>query len=106
MKLLNKNRATIPTLEHDNRTAASDLDKATLLKKFFASCWNSGEQPLTEDTCPCVDLPAFEIPPEEVFALINKLDVKKANGPDGISAFMLRATAGSITSSLVQLLNQ
>ena len=105
MKLLNKNRATIPTLERDNCTAASDLDKATLLNTFFASCWNSGEQPLTEDTCPCVDLPAFEISPEEVFALINKLDVKKANGPDGISAFMLRATAGSITSSLVQLFN-
>ena len=41
MKLLNKNRATSPTPERDNCTAASDLDKATLLNTFFASCWNS-----------------------------------------------------------------
>ena len=36
---------------------------------------------------------------------MNKLDVNKANGPDGISAFMLKATARSIASPLAQLFN-
>ena len=43
------------------------------------------------------------ITPEYVLHLINGLDTTKANGPDGISAFMLKATANSIASSLAKL---
>ena len=41
----------------------------------------------------------------EIEQLLKGLDVSKANGPDGISAHMLRATSGSIASSLISLFN-
>ena len=41
--------------------------------------------------------------PEEVLHLIRGLDVKKANGPDGVSAYMLKASAESIAYSLAKL---
>ena len=41
--------------------------------------------------------------PEEVLHLIKGLDVRKASGPDGVSAYMLRATAESIAPSLAKL---
>ena len=40
---------------------------------------------------------------EEVLHLISGLDISKANGPDGISAYMLKATAESIASPLAKL---
>ncbi len=40
---------------------------------------------------------------DEVFNLLSNLDTTKANGPDGISAKMLKATAETITPMLFNL---
>ena len=61
------------------------------------------EQPLTEELYHCPDLPTHEVTPEEVFALMNKHDVNKANGYNCIPAFVLKATGRSISSPLAQL---
>ena len=42
---------------------------------------------------------------EKVIFLIMSLDPSKANGPDGISAQMLKGTAHRIVSSLTKLFN-
>ena len=42
---------------------------------------------------------------DEVFFLIKSLDLSKANGPDGISAQMLKGMAHSIAPSLINLFN-
>ena len=42
---------------------------------------------------------------KELVHLINGLDLSKANGPGGIAARMLKATADSIAPSLTNLLN-
>ena len=42
---------------------------------------------------------------KEVYRLLSTLDVTKANGPDEISARMLKHTATSITSSITNLFN-
>ena len=42
---------------------------------------------------------------EEVIFLIMSLDLSKANGPDEISAQMLKGTAHSIAPSLTKLFN-
>ena len=42
---------------------------------------------------------------EEVQWLINRLDTAKSNGPDGISARMLKAVASSIAPSVTKLFN-
>ena len=52
------------------------------------------------------NLPPFEdtiISTEQVFNLIGQLDTNKANGPDGISAFMLKSISSSIALSLAKL---
>ena len=41
VKVLNKNRVTIPSLNLDDIAAVSDDEKANMLSNFFARCWNS-----------------------------------------------------------------
>ena len=43
------------------------------------------------------------VSPDEVLHIIYGLDINKANGPDGISAYMLKATAENIVYSLAKL---
>ena len=78
--------------------------KAEMFNKFFASCWNTSELPLSEEVhsiqSSFCDL---TVTPDEVFHLINALDTNQASGPDNISAFMLKATAESIAEPLAKL---
>ena len=69
---------------------------------FFSSCFNSAVSPLTQLTPPSDENPPNYCPDdflcteEEVATLIHSLDVSIANGPDGISAKMLKGTLSSI----------
>ena len=107
IKQINKNRSTIPQLLHCDQLVSDDKHKADILNDYFASCWNTLEKPLDELIFHDTDnLPPFEdtiISAEQVFNLISQLDTNKANGPDGISAFMLKSTASSIASPLAKL---
>ena len=80
MKLLNKNRDTIPPLQcSDDIFAASDRDKANMLNDFFATCWNTSQPPLSEDMfCAMLsDIPhECTVSPDEVLKCLN---VKKAS---------------------------
>ena len=103
-KVLNKHHASIGTLAHGDTTCHSDVDKAN---EFFCSCFNSSCPPISTSTptgtsdCP----PDFLCTEDEVCELLKSLDVSKANGPDGISARMLRSTANAIAPSLTKLFN-
>ena len=108
MKYLNKQQCSIPTLRHGDANVQTDTGKADLLNSFFSSCFNQSHSPLTPSEsyqpsrgCP-EELLCNE---EEVYQLLVSLDVTKANGPDGISARMLKHTAASITPSVTQLFN-
>ena len=109
VKHLNKNKQSIPTLEQDNVYAESDVDKADMLNDFFAKCWNCTEPPLTNTADAYVGneaiLDDFILTSEEVLHHIKRLDVTKANGPDGISGHMLKATSNSIATPLAKLFN-
>ena len=62
--------------------------------------------PLTEDMFYTMlsDIPhECTVSPDEVLYLIKCLNVKEANGVDGISAYMLKATAESIVSPLAKV---
>ena len=108
VKLVNKQQETIPVLSQDNIKAITDKEKSNMLNSYFSKCWNHSEPPLTdllesnyEETCPdhlfCTT--------QEIVQLIKGLDVSKANGPDRISAHMLKGTCESIAPSLTNLFN-
>ena len=103
VKLVNKQQETIPVLSQDNINAITDKEKSNMLNSYFSKRWNHSEPPLAdplegnyEETCPdhlfCTT--------QDNVQLIKDLDVSKANGPDGISARMLKATTESIAPSL------
>jgi len=86
-------------------TATEDGDKASMLNKYFSECFNMAQPSLLKNDrvnfevngeCP-VDFMCTE---EEVYNMLISLDTTKANGPDRISAKMLKETATSITPSL------
>lgn len=56
----------------------------------------------TPNNCP----PELLCTEEEILDLLLSLDITKANGPDGISATMLKSTANTITHSITILFNR
>ena len=75
-----------------------------MFNKFFASCWNTSELPLSEEVYSIQSsFCDLTVTPDEVFHLIIALDTNKASGPDNISAFILKATAESIAEPLAKL---
>ena len=107
IKVLNKQGASIGSLTHGDTTCMSDEDKADAFNAFFSSCFNSTCPPIstTTSTCDhgCSD--SIMCTEEEVCELLKSLDITKANGPDGISARMLKSTANAIAPSLTKLFN-
>ena len=103
-------QCTIPTLNHSGETATSDNEKATMLNNFFSSCFNHSIPPISpssgsERPNPIDFLPELLCTEDKVLELLRALDTSKANGPDNISAKMLKSTAVSIAPVLTKLLN-
>ena len=111
VKYLNKKQSSLPVLCHNGKAASSDQEKATMLNEFFSTYFNTllppllplNNDPVLLDQCP-EDLLCTV---DEIFSLLKSLDVSKANGPDGISARMLKFTAHVIAPSpaLTRLFN-
>jgi len=108
VKILNKNNVSIPALVRNGTTVTKDFDKASMLNQYFSECFNMAQPPLSSryeepniGNCP----EDFLCTEEEVYEMLLSLDTSKANGPDGISAKMLKGTALSITPVLTQLFN-
>ena len=109
-------KSSIPTLSYEGRTAISSKDKASIINDYFSTCFNTMVSPLEDkaDLSDCIssmDLDADKCPSdlvctEEVYELLVKLDVIKANGADGISTTMLKKTVSSIYPALTNLFNQ
>ena len=77
--------------------------------RYFSQCFNLPIPPLTEtllngheNQCP----ESLLCDQDTVLELLTLLDVSKSSGPDGISAKMLKNTAGSICPSITHLFNQ
>ena len=109
IKLLNKKDCSmIPTLLSNGSEVSNSREKASLLNKFFYSCFNTKSPPLAVTPS---NLPPSDCPPEllcneaEVYDLIIGLDSNKSTGPDGICARMLKGTVNVIVPSLTTLFN-
>ena len=89
---------SIPTLNADYViTAVTDEEISSMLNYYFSRCWNHSQPPLSEyfmnDTEKVGDSSDLFCSTDEIMKLIHGLDVSKANGLDGVSARMLKATA-------------
>ena len=95
---------------HDNRTVTDNEAKAQILNDFFI------DQTTVDDSN--FSLPAeapglgqtntletLSVNSTEVFWILKSLDISKANGPDGVSARLLREGAPAISESLAKLFN-
>ena len=108
VKVLNKKDTTIGALTHGSITCHSDEDKANAFNEFFSSCYNTSYPPISTLTSTGDSECSHNIlcSEDKVCELLKCLDISKANGPDGISARMLRSTATAIAPSLTKLFNR
>ncbi|MCG8621885.1 MAG: hypothetical protein MJE68_07805, partial [Proteobacteria bacterium] len=90
--------------------AKSNNEKAELLNTFFASCFNNSHSPLADEDF--FDIECSDSFPEDflcsedhILDMLASLDVTKSNGPDNISARMLKATATSLAPPVAALFN-
>ena len=102
--------SSIPVLSSDGTSAHTSAEKAELLNTYFTSCFNTSHPPLHPSAGPdilCSDPFPDDLLCDEqfVYESLVSLDVSKASGPDGVSAYMLKYTAASIAPSITEMLN-
>ncbi len=104
VKILNKRDVQGGSLTHDGTLCSSDLVKANSFNDFFCRCFY---QPITTTTSSANRdcSPDILCTVDEVCKMLKFLDTSKANGPDGISARMLKSTADAIAPSVTKLFN-
>jgi len=80
----------------------TNADKPNALNELFSSCFNSSLTPLNIDDWNNIITDQEHYPTDllctnnEVFDMLCSLNVNKSNGPDEISACMLKSCAASI----------
>ena len=107
VKALDKQGTSVNTLLHNGTPCLTDEQKANALNEFFSSCYNASSQPINTITLDSDHIcsPDNLCTEEEICKMLQSLDVSKANGPDGISARMLKSTAIAIAPSITNLFN-
>ena len=106
----NQSASSVPTLSHNGLHANTSYEKAQILNNLFVSNFNTAIAPLSESPEIPI-LPSSEFPYDllcsvtEVTHLLQALDTKKATGPDGIAAVMLKEVATQIAPSITRLFN-
>ena len=112
-RYLTKQKSSIPELKDNcGQSITDDTEKATLLNDYFTQCFNTAVPKLDTTSFNCQYLDPSCCPEEllcsedEVTDLLLSLNTSKANGPDGISATMLKSTAYSIAPGLTKLFNK
>ena len=96
----NSSNHAIPALRVKSTVASSNVEKATLLNLTLATNFNHSVHPLSPSNIHIFQAnPSSPISDEvlcvedDIFCLLNTIDVTKASGPDGISGYMLKGTA-------------
>ena len=92
---MDKTSETIPTFIYNNKEIERDSDKAEIFHYFFVSQSHINETTtLPEPIHPQYDLiDSFTITSQEVFDILNGLDISKPSGPDLENARLLKEGA-------------
>ena len=107
IKSMRRDNYGIPTLQKDGITYSSDVDKAEVLNRHFASVFtkDSGLIVPNLDPSPYPELLPFEVTVDEVNTLLGEVEPFKATGPDGIPPKLLKELAYVLAPSLALLFN-
>ncbi|MCG8622266.1 MAG: hypothetical protein MJE68_09765 [Proteobacteria bacterium] len=113
VKQITKEDSRIPCIEGENGDIISNDElKASILNNYFSKCFNNTIPPLTDGdratyqhTCSSEYPEHLLCSEDEVLSLLLSLDITKANGPDGVSANMLKNTACSIVEGVTIIFN-
>ena len=107
---MNKKKITdIPPIEVNDSYISCFQTKAELFNDYFSSLCSL---PNDDNIVPLVPqitnnkLTNFTADVESIVSIINKLKTKKASGPDGISAHMLKLCPVEMASALYHLFNK
>ena len=105
---IGKSNHDIPTLEMNNEYAETDIQKADMLNKYFAS-----QMDLDDNNRPLPHIPPTEysltsivITVEDVKNVLRNLNINKACGPDLISPRLLKECATIIALPLSIIFNR
>ena len=97
---------SFPPLSRDDGTVAADaLEKAEVFAEIFAKNSNIDPGNLTPPTLPPTQhsMPKIEFNTEKLKKILMNLNTKKATGPDGIPAIVLKMCAVELTPILREL---
>ena len=109
------NRQAHQLKKDDGTPTTDDTEKATMLNDYFYTIAEKligpadEIQPLHAHSCENVDtliMTSITISQKEIEEKICKLKVKKATGPDGVSALLLKYAGMSIAPSLTSVFKQ
>ena len=103
-----KHKSAIPSLVEGNQVLTDGKDKANLLCSLFANIStldDQGEEPPRFSERTEKKLPQIRIFPKCVRRALQKLDISKAAGPDGIPAIVLKQCSRSLAAPLSRLFN-
>ena len=108
-KMLSWSPTSIPiqNLRMGTNIAKTNDDKADLLNKFFCIMLQYLDYPINGKRFHCPDSFPEDLlcSEDQILDMLASLDTTKSNGPDNISARMLKSTAASIAPSVAVLFN-
>ena len=93
---------------HDDAPVADPTIKANLFNRYFNSVFTRSKfvlPPLNSLPTPSEQLSSIEITSSDVFSVLNRLDVHKAQGPDGLHPAVLKGCAVALCDPLAHLFN-
>jgi len=105
VKSLHRDPSSVPTLEKDGITYATNLSKANVLNDHFYSVFSKDDTdtlPEMADT-PYPTMPNVEIHTTGIIQLLNGIDLFKATGPDGVPPRLLKELSNELAPSLALL---
>ena len=108
IKRLKKDSVGIEALISNDNTITDPVEKAEILAKEYESVFASEDLTNIPNIFPSPypDMPNVEIKEEGVLKQLNQLNVHKSTGPDGLSPYLLKMLAPSISPRLTRIFKQ
>ena len=108
IKRLNKESVGIEALTLNGNLTTDPREKVEALAKEYESVWKQEDTENLPNILPSPfpDMPDFQVTEEGVLSQLNRLDIHKSTGPDGLSPRLLNMLAPAISPILSLIFKQ